>query len=291
MSRIARIALALLWAALCWPAAAQDRTLDPDSTLAGVLDRGKLRVCFEAGYFPFEMIATRSGLREQSLRPADERRGGQVAQFGGFDIDLAREMARELGVDFAPVNTRWTSIIPSLTLGRCDVIISGMSVTEERLERVDFSDPYMQVGQTVLLNKARAEDVATYTDLNDAAFRVASKPGTTGEAAVRRYMPEAEYRPYDTEMEAAEAVVSGDVDAFVYDRPFNATFLALRGAEEVVFLDQPFTDEAIAFAIRKGDPEFLSWLNHFLAEIRADGRYERIRGKWFDETGWFDRYR
>ena len=291
MSRIARIALALLWAALCWPAAAQDRTLDPDSTLAGVLDRGKLRVCFEAGYFPFEMIATRSGLREQSLRPADERRGGQVAQFGGFDIDLAREMARELGVDFAPVNTRWTSIIPSLTLGRCDVIISGMSVTEERLERVDFSDPYMQVGQTVLLNKARAEDVATYTDLNDAAYRVASKPGTTGEAAVRRYMPEAEYRPYDTEMEAAEAVVSGDVDAFVYDRPFNATFLALRGAEDVVFLDQPFTDEAIAFAIRKGDPEFLSWLNHFLAEIRADGRYERIRGKWFDETGWFDRYR
>ena len=291
MSRIARIALALLWAALCWPAAAQDRTLDPDSTLAGVLDRGKLRVCFEAGYFPFEMIATRSGLREQSLRPADERRGGQVAQFGGFDIDLAREMARELGVDFAPVNTRWTSIIPSLTLGRCDVIISGMSVTEERLERVDFSDPYMQVGQTVLLNKARAEDVATYTDLNDAAYRVASKPGTTGEAAVRRFMPEAEYRPYDTEMEAAEAVVSGDVDAFVYDRPFNATFLALRGADEAVFLDQPFTDEAIAFAIRKGDPEFLSWLNHFLAEIRSDGRYERIRGKWFDETGWFDRYR
>ena len=55
-----------------------------------------------------------------------------VARFGGFDIDLARAMARELGVDFAPVNTRWTSIIPSLTLGRCDIIISGMSVTEQR---------------------------------------------------------------------------------------------------------------------------------------------------------------
>ncbi len=291
MSRIVRIALALLWAALHAPAAAQDRTLDPDSTLAGVLDRGKLRVCFEAGYFPFEMIATRSGLREQSLRPADERRGGQVAQFGGFDIDLAREMARELGVDFAPVNTRWTSIIPSLTLGRCDVIISGMSVTDERLERVDFSDPYMQVGQTVLLNKARADDVLTYADLNDASFTIASKPGTTGEEAVRRFMPEAEYRPYETEMEAAEAVVGGEVDAFVYDRPFNVTFLALRGDEDVVFLGQPFTEEAIAFAIRKGDPEFLSWLNDFLAEIRADGRYERIRAKWFDETDWFDRYR
>ena len=291
MSAWARTGLALLLAALCLPAAAQDRTLDPDSTLAGVLDRGRLRVCFEAGYFPFEMIATRSGLRQQGLRPADERRGGQVAQFGGFDIDLAREMARELGVDFAPVNTRWTSIIPSLTLGRCDLIISGMSITEERRERVDFSDPYMQVGQTVLLNKEHADDVTGYADLNDAAYSVASKPGTTGEDAVQRFMPDAEYRPYDTEMEAAEAVARGEVDAFVYDRPFNATFLAMRGPGDVAFLDQPFTDEAVAFAIRKDDPEFLSWLNAFLDEIRADGRYERIRAKWFDDTSWFDRYR
>lgn len=293
MSRPAAIGLALLLLTLApgAPASAQDRALSPDSTLAGVLDRGRLRVCFEAGYLPFEMIATRSGLRERALRPGDERRGGQVTQFGGFDIDLAREMARALGVDFAPVNTRWTSIIPSLTLGRCDIIISGMSVTEARLQRVDFSDPYMQVGQTVLLHRARADEVTTHADLNDAAYKVASKPGTTGEDAVRRFMPEAEYRPYESEMAAAEAVARGEVDAFVYDRPFHATFVALHGAEDVVFLDRPFTDEAIAFAIRKGDPDFLAWLNDFLAEIRADGRYERIRRRWFESTDWFDRYR
>ena len=293
MSRPATIGLALLFLMLVpgASASAQDRALSPDSTLAGVLDRGRLRVCFEAGYLPFEMIATRGGLRERSLRPADERRGGQVTQFGGFDIDIAREMARELGVDFAPVNTRWTSIIPSLTLGRCDIIISGMSVTEARRERVDFSDPYMQVGQTVLLNKARADDVTTYADLNDPAFSVASKPGTTGEDAVRRFMPDADYRPYSTELEAAEAVASGEVDAFVYDRPFNATFVALHGADNVVFLDDPFTDEAIAFAVRKDDSDFLAWLNTFLGKLRTDGRYDRIHAKWFESTDWFDRYR
>ncbi len=289
MPALARIALALLCAALSLPAAAQDRTLDPDSTLAGVLDRGKLRVCFEAGYLPFEMIATRSGLREQNLRTGDERRGGQVVQFGGFDIDLAREMARELGVDFSPVNTRWTSIIPSLTLGRCDIIISGMSITEDRRERVDFSDPYMQVGQTVLLSRRLIDEVATYADLNAAQFTVASKPGTTGEEAVRRFMPDAEYRPFGTEMDAANAVAEGEVDAFVYDRPFNVTYFYMHGG--VIFLDQPFTEEAIAFAIRKGDPDFLGWLNDFLGKIRADGRYDRIYNKWFEETDWFDRYR
>ncbi len=293
MPRRLAIALAVLLLGLA-PALsprAQDKDLDPDSTLAGVLDRGRLRVCFEAGYLPFEMIGTRSGLRERSLRTADERKGGQVTKFGGFDIDLGREMARALGVDFVPVNTRWTSIIPSLTLGRCDIIISGMSVTEARRQKVDFSEPYMQVGQTVLLNAGLADQVTAYGDLNDPRFKVASKPGTTGEAAVRRFLPEADYRPFDSELEAAAAVAEGKVDALVYDRPFNATFIALRGGEGLVFLDQPFTEEAIAFAIRKGDPDFLAWLNGFLEEIRADGRYERLRRKWFESTGWFDLYR
>jgi polar amino acid transport system substrate-binding protein len=270
---------------------AQDKQLSPGSTLAGVLERGKLRVCFEAGYLPFEMVGTRSGLREQSLRPADERKGGQITKFGGFDIDLAREMARELGVDFSPVNTRWTSIIPSLTLGRCDIIISGMSVTELRRQKVDFSDPYMRVGQTVLLNKKLADQVNSYTDLNDPTYSVASKPGTTGEEAVKRFLPKANYLPFDSELEAARAVAKGDVDAFVYDQPFNATFVAMHGAQDVIFLDEPFTDEAIAFAIRKDDPDFLEWLNAFLSELRAGGRYEKIRSKWFESTDWFDLYR
>jgi polar amino acid transport system substrate-binding protein len=270
---------------------AQDKQLSPGSTLAGVLERGKLRVCFEAGYLPFEMVGTRSGLREQSLRPADERKGGQITKFGGFDIDLAREMARELGVDFSPVNTRWTSIIPSLTLGRCDIIISGMSVTELRRQKVDFSDPYMRVGQTVLLNIKLADQVNSYTDLNDPTYSVASKPGTTGEEAVKRFLPKANYLPFDSELEAARAVAKGDVDAFVYDQPFNATFVAMHGAQDVIFLDEPFTDEAIAFAIRKDDPDFLEWLNAFLSELRAGGRYEKIRSKWFESTDWFDLYR
>ena len=293
MRRLAILCIVLLVACLfpSYAPLSQDKALSPDSTLSGVLDRGKLRVCFEAGYLPFEMIATRGGLREKSLRPADERKGGQVTSFGGFDIDLAREMARTLGVDFVPVNTRWTAIIPSLQLGRCDIVISGMSVTEARRERVDFSDPYMQVGQTVLLNASLVEQVLSFRDLNDPKYKVASKPGTTGEAAVRQLMPRADYRPFESELEAAAATASGEVDALIYDRPFNATYIAMHDAAGVVFLDEPFTNEAIAFAIRKGDPDFLSWLNGFLRDIKADGRYETMRRKWFDSTDWFALYR
>ena len=85
---------------------------------------------------PFEMIDKRGGLRQRNLRSGDVRFRGQQASFIGFDIDVAREMARALGAKFVPVNTAWPRIIPALNLGRFDIIISGMSVTEERKKRI-----------------------------------------------------------------------------------------------------------------------------------------------------------
>ncbi len=277
------LALSLLGAGA---ALAQDVELSKGSTLEGIFRRGALRVGFEAGYMPFEMIDKRGGLRQRALRPADIRRGGQQVSFIGFDIDIAREMAKELGVRFVPVNTLWTSIIPALNVGRFDIIISGMSITEARKRRVDFAEPYMAIGQTVLLHKKHAGTVVTHTDLDDPKYTVASKPGTTGEAAVNSFLSKATYQPFNTEIDGAMAVLRGEVDAFVYDLPQNAVFYAMHKDEDVVFLDEPFTTEQLAWAVRKDDPEFLKWLNGFLAKIKTDGRYQRIYTKWFKRIHW-----
>ena len=91
----------------------------------------------------------------------------------------------------------------------------------------------------------------------------------------------------DTEIEAAMEVVEGRADAFVYDLPYTVTFNAMHGGADLVLLDEPFTTESLAWAIRKDDPDFLKWLNGFLAELRQDGRYDRIHAKWFKSTDWF----
>ena len=104
-------------------------------------------------------------------------------------------------------------------------------------------------------------------------------------------MPDAKVKVFNLEQEAADAVRAGKVDAFVYDFPYNATYVAMHGEADVIFLDEPFTDEPIAFAIRKDDPEFLDWLNAFLARLKADGRFDAIHAKWFGSNAWFDRYR
>jgi len=269
------------------PALAQDVELSKDSTLEGILRRGELRIGLEAGYMPFEMIDKRSGLRQKEIRHGGFRRRGRQLSLIGFDIDMGIEMAKALGVKPVFIDTLWPSIIPALNLGRFDIIFGGMSVTESRKMKVDFADPFTTVGQTVLLNAKHKGSVKSYKDLNDSKFIVVSKPGTTGEEAVQRLIPKATYETADTEIDGAMRVLEGTADAFVYDFPFNAVFSALHPSDQLIFLDEPFTREPIAWAIRKNDPDFLKWLNNFLQEIKQDGRFEKMHDKWFKRTDWF----
>jgi polar amino acid transport system substrate-binding protein len=269
------------------PALAVDVELSQDSTLEGVLSRGELRIGLEVGYMPFEMIDRRSGMRQREIRHGGFRRKGRKLSLMGFDIDMGIEMARALGVKPVFVDTFWPSIIPALNLGRFDIIFGGMSVTEERKKKVDFADPFMTVGQTVLLNAKHKGRVESYQDLNHSKYVVVSKPGTTGEEAVKEMIPEATYETADTEIEGAMRVLEGTADAFVYDFPFNAVFSAMHSSKPVIFLDEPFTEEPIAWAIRKNDPDFMKFLNEFLAQIKADGRFDKMYHKWFESSDWY----
>jgi polar amino acid transport system substrate-binding protein len=244
-----------------------DIELAKKSTLEDIIKSGELRVGFEAGYLPFEM--------------ADKK-----GRFIGFDIDVAKEMAKAMGVKFVPVNTAWDGIIPALITKKFDILISGMTITQERNLKINFADPYIIVGQTILLNKKHEGKVTSYKDLNDPKFTITSKLGTTGEQAIKRMIPRAKYKSFEVESEAALEVLNGKADATVYDLPFCVTFMAQQGEGKLVFLDKPFTYEPLAWAIRKGDPDFMNWLNNFLRQLKNDGRYDRIYSKWITSTDW-----
>lgn len=241
--------------------------LEQNSVLEEIVKRGELRVGFEAGYLPFEM--------------ADKK-----GDFIGFDIDVTKEMAKAMGVKWVPVNTAWDGIIPALITKKFDIIASGMTITQERNLKVSFADPYIIVGQTILLNKKHEGTVKSYKDLNDPKYVITSKLGTTGEQAIKRLIPRATYKSFEVESEAALEVLNGKADATVYDLPFCATFMAQQGEGKLIFLDEPFTYEPLAWAIRKGDPDFMNWLNNFLRQMKNDGRYDRIYDKWIKSTDW-----
>jgi polar amino acid transport system substrate-binding protein len=246
-------------------------SLNVSPAWAGKLEQIKkdgLRVCTEPAYMPFEMT---------------DKRGTII----GFDPDLAALMAKDLGAaKLELVSTAWDGIIPALITNKCDIIMSGMTITDERKQKVDFSDPYMLIGQTILLRKDLADKVKSYKDLNKPEYKVASKLGTTGEIAAKKYIAKAQYFSYETEAEGVMEVVNGKVDAFIYDAPYNLVANVQRGEGKLVFLDKPFTDEPIGWAIAQGDPAFLKALNGFLAKIKKDGTHEKLFQKWFKNTDW-----
>ncbi|MDT8396834.1 MAG: transporter substrate-binding domain-containing protein [bacterium] len=254
--------IAALVVALAVPAMAADMT-----ALESIIKAGKLRVGLEPGYMPFEMQNKQS-------------------KIVGFDVDMARLMAKQMGVELELVPTAWDGIIGSLLTDKFDIIMSGMTVTQSRNLRVNFVDPYIIVGQTILINKNLEGKIKGYKDLNDPKYTVTSKLGTTGEQAVKSMIPRAKYKSFETEPEAALEVINGKADAFVYDLPYCAVFYAQKGAGKLVFLDEPFTFEPLGWAIRQGDVDFLNWLNNFLAQSRGDGSYDRIYNKWITGNEW-----
>lgn len=254
------------WLGVCTSSQAADQTLWEQSTLNQILKRGELRVGLEAGYMPFEMR---------------DKKGNII----GFDVDLARLMARRMGVKLTLVNTQWDGIIPALLTDKFDILISGMTITAERNLQVNFVDPYMVIGQSVLLSRALEGRIHSYEELNDPKYTVATKLGTTGEIAARKYLNRATLKNFETEVDAALQVRNNRVDAFVYDLPYNAVYAA-QNPDAVIHLNEPFTRESLGWAVRKGDPDFLNWLNNFLRQMKDDGSYDALYRKWFEGSAW-----
>ena len=244
-----------------------DIDLAKKSTIEQIIKRGELRVGFESGYVPFEMT-------------------NKKGEFIGFDIDFARLLAKSMGVKFVPINTAWDGIIPALMTNKFDIIMGGMTITQERNLKVNFAEPYIVVGQTILLNKKLKDQVLSYKDLNNPKFIVTSQLGTTGEQAIKKYIPKATYKGFETQVEAGLEVINGKADALVYDLPFCGFLYGSQGKGKTIFLSDPFTYEPLAWAINKGDPDFLNYLNNFLRQSKGDGFYDRVYKKWITGSKW-----
>ncbi|AYF46364.1 amino acid ABC transporter substrate-binding protein [Pseudomonas fluorescens] len=238
---------------------------------AGAIDdavrRGVLKVGTTPTYVPFEMT---------------DKQGHIV----GFEIDLLRVMSQALGVELELVSVPYTELMPGLLAKKFDLIGSGMTVTQERNLKLNFSDSFIVVGQSVLLHPSLLGKVGSVEDLDDASYRIATTEGTTGEAAAQRFLGAARLSSFATPEEGVHQVVTGAADAFIHDAPYNLIALGRPENSALLALEQPFTFEPLAFGVKKGDFDSLNWINHFLNQIAQDGTYDRLHDKWFKDTAW-----
>src|SRR5690625_687045 len=224
-----------------------------------LVNEGQLTVCSDIPYEPFEM---------------EDEGGG----YTGFDIDLMTEIAAGMDLELSVQDSGFDALQSgaALAAGQCDIAASAMTITEERDENLDFSDPYYDSLQSLLV--PTGADVTSIEDL--AGRQVGVQQGTTGKAYAEENAPEdAQLTDYPSDAELYTAIQAGNVEAVLQDLPVNITHTQ-EGEYEIV--EEYDTEEQYGFAVaEEGSEELLEQVNTQLQELRDNGTYDELYEQYF----------
>ncbi len=196
----------------------------------------------------------------------------------GFDIDLMNMAAEEAGFEVEYRNTAWDGIFAGLANGNYDAVISSVTITDKRKETMDFSIPYINAGQVLIVQNSTT-GVTTLEDLEGKS--VGAQIGTTGAFEVDK-VDGVELKTYDELGLAIEDLVNGRIAGVVADTPIAADF-ALQNESykgQLKIVGEPFTDEYYGVAVKKGNDEVLEKINEGLRKVLDAGKDEELKDKW-----------
>ncbi|QOV69694.1 transporter substrate-binding domain-containing protein [Citrobacter sp. BDA59-3] len=252
--------LALLAVAGCTPTEEkQVAGAAPQSTLQTVLQRGTLRVGDCLSFAPF-------GFYDKDGKP------------DGYDVDLAKALAKEMGVKLEMVNTTSANRIPNLQTNKVDVVFCNFTRNLERAKEIGFTHPYVVASEAMLVRKESG--IKSAHDMTGKT--IATVKGSTNGDEVRSMGIEVKIQEYDSSQAAILAVKQGQADAMIEDNNFLAYQARLDPTLTV-------TNEALvpleynAFGVKQGDQVWLNYLNEFLFEINASGENATLYQKWFGD--------
>ncbi len=204
--------------------------------------------------------------------PYEYHDGGDIV---GIDVEVAEAIAGKLGMTLEVEDIAFDSIIPELESGKADIGVAGMTVNEDRLKNVDFTDPYTTASQVIIVKED--SEIAGPDDLKGKYIGV--QLGTTGDIYASDYEADGStIERYNKGFEAVQAMQQGKIDAVVIDQEPAKVFVSQN--EGIKILDEALTVEEYAIAIKKGNTELLDQVNGALAELKESGELQAIIDKY-----------
>lgn len=225
---------------------------------------GTLTVAAELGFAPFEYMNDQTGDPE------------------GFDVDVINAIADKLGLqcEYLP-NQKFDTLVPLIKQGgKADVSIAAITITDEREESVDFSEPYLDSNQAIVALKGSTETEET---LNDASKKVVCQSGTTGNDWITENLPNATCVPTDDVTPALTGVSTGSYNAMVVDLPV-AKYMLANSFSDLDIIEEIATGEQYGIAISKDNPNLTKAVNKALEDMKSDGTMDSIETNWFGST-------
>ena len=211
---------------------------------------------------------------------------GAEGELVGFEVDVAQQLAADMGVKAQLLPYDVDRLVPALEAGEIDLIAAGLAITPERALHINFSQPYAESGIGLVTHLARTANVTDIGALDSEEYTIAAVEGSVGVQLARRLWPRARMQTFPSVEAASEALLAGLVHGYVEDEPVP-TFLALENPGVIdVPTARPLLASRAGFAVAKGDPDFLAFLNAWITAREADTWLPTTANYWFKSLRW-----
>jgi len=203
----------------------------------------------------------------------------------GLDADIAKLIAANMDVAIEFKTMPFADLLPALTAGKVDLVISSMTITPKRNMQVVFIGPYFISGKGILTKTKHLEALQAVAGLNQAQFKVTALKNSTSQLFVEREAPKAAFVPADSYDQAIEMLFSDDVDVLIADSPFCA-LTAFRYPDKGLTAGQDkLTFEPLGIAVTE-DALLINWLQNFMLRLNGSGELKRLTEKWLKDGSW-----
>jgi polar amino acid transport system substrate-binding protein len=247
-----------------------------------------LAACSAASAASLQQVLTRGELRVGVTLAAPWAMRDEDGEYLGFEIEVARRLAADMDVSVVFLRYEYAGLIRALEAGEIDLIAAGLTISPERALHVNFSQPYATSGIGIATNLERTAAVERLEQLNDPEFTIAAVEDSVAADLAGRVLPRARLERFVTANGAADALIAGEVDVYLDEEPIPS-FLALEHPGVIdVPVNRPLLETRSAFAVGKGDPDFLAFLNAWIEAREADTWLPTTHQYWFKTLQWRD---
>ncbi len=210
-------------------------------------------------------------------QPLNYMREGELV---GIEADNAMELAKHLGLKLERRVMPFADLLQALNAGDVDIIMAGVSVTDERKARMLFTDPFMQVGQMAIILADNAASFGHPRTMYRPGIRIGVEPNTTGHRYVENRLPDSNMQFYANPETAFEALRQNQVDLFIHDAPTSWRLASDRDNLDMLGLFRPLTTEQLAWAVHKDNALLAARVNAALAQLQSTGTIRAIQNFW-----------
>ena len=204
----------------------------------------------------------------------------------GYEMDLAGLLAASMNVELKIVEMPFSELLNSLSAGKVDIVMSGMTITMERNMGAAFIGPYMISGKSILTKNANLEKLDEQAEIDNEAVTLVALKGSTSEKFVTNFLPKAKLIAAKNYDEAVKLVMEDKAAAMVSDAEIIAVTMMRYPNSDLTALSEPLTIEPIGMALPTNDYLFLNLVENFFAELQMTGLLEQLQANWFDNGNW-----